>query len=108
MWRHGRKFYTEVVEHFLRMGVRCDSVEGEVQRKWHKFTTYWIDILSDEDKKFIKFVFSYIFRNTDSGLNDFPSSESLTAKRKRLDRLEMKFAIDAELIPERSNSDLQY
>ena len=102
-----RQYYTSIVEQYIRAVVRKYR-KGAIPHEWYKFTTYWIDTLSDEDKKFIQFVFSYIFRNTDSGLNDFPSSESLTAKRKRLDRLEMKFAIDAELIPERSNSDLQY
>lgn len=102
-----RQYYTSIVEQYIRAVVRKYR-KGAIPQEWHKFTTYWIEKLSDEDKKFIQFVFSYIFRNTDSGLNDFPSSESLTAKRKRLDSLEMKFAIDAELIPERSNSDLQY
>ena len=102
-----RQYYTSIVEQYIRAVVRKYR-KGAIPQEWYKFTTYWIDILSDEDKKFIQFVFSYIFRDTDSGLNDFPSSESLTAKRKRLDRLEMKFAIDADLIPERSNSDLQY
>ena len=102
-----RQYYTSIVEQYIRAVVRKYR-KGAIPQEWYKFTTHWIEKLSDEDKKFIQFVFSYIFRDTDSGLNDFPSSESLTAKRKRLDRLEMKFAIDADLIPERSNSDLQY
>lgn len=38
-----RWFYTNVVEHFFRMGVRYDEVKGVVDKQWLDFTKNWID-----------------------------------------------------------------
>lgn len=95
-----RQCYTELVEHYLRMAVRHKSVSSETPKDWHSFTEYWIDRLSDEDKKFIQFVFDYQFYNTTEGLYCFQSDENMYAKRKRLAMLEKQFAIDGGLYEE--------
>lgn len=78
------------------------------RKKWYKFTTYWINRLSDEDREFIEFVFSRMSPTTNYGLADFPSSESFEEKQTRLYKLEQKFAVDAELISEPQATYLPY
>lgn len=108
MARYGKRFYTNLVEHFFRMGVRYESVQGDAPRQWHKFITKWIDKLYEDDRNLIEFVFSYMFQNTDSGLANYPSSENFDEKRNRLRQLETKFAIESGLIAETDEKDLQY
>ena len=103
MARYGRHFYTELVEHYFRMAVRYKDVQGDEVKKWHKFTTNWIDKLYENDRNLIEFVFSYTFPNTNMGLTDFPSSESFEEKRNRLYELETKFAVGAGLISEKNH-----
>lgn len=42
---YGRKFYTEIVEHFFRLGVRCniEDVKEDVVRGWHAKVNTWLD-----------------------------------------------------------------
>lgn len=101
-----RQFYTFTVEYYLRAVIRKYS--KDVPKKWYKFTTYWINRLSDEDREFIEFVFSRMSPTTNYGLADFPSSESFEEKQTRLYKLEQKFAVDAELISEPQATYLPY
>lgn len=103
MARYGNRFYTALVEHYFRMGVRYESVQGEAAKKWHSFITDWISELHEEDRNFIRFVFSRTSPNTDIGLVDFPGVKSFIEKRNWLDRLVTQFAVDAELISETQN-----
>lgn len=100
MARYSRRFYTNLIEHFLRMGVRYESVQGDAPKQWHEFTTNWIDKLYEDDRNLIEFIFSRMSPTTNYGLSNFPSSESFEEKQTRLYKLEQKFAIDAELISE--------
>ena len=93
-----RWFYTNLVEHYFRMGVRYDEVKGIVAKQWLDFTKDWIDKLYEDDREFIEFVFSYQFRTTEDGLAKYPSSETTEMKRLRLAKLGKRFAVDAELI----------
>lgn len=101
-----RQFYTFTVEYYLRAVIRKYS--KDVPKKWHEFTTNWINRLSDEDREFIEFVFSRMSPTTNYGLADFPSSESFEEKQTRLYKLEQKFAVDAELISEPQATYLPY
>ncbi|MCH4153355.1 MAG: hypothetical protein LKF32_01730 [Mageeibacillus sp.] len=99
------QFYTRLVEHFLRMTVRNSSVTGEVPQYWHSFTTHWIENLSDEDKKFICFVFDKQYDDSRDGIGCYPSEDAYPVKRERLYRLERDFAIAGGLIVEGSTND---
>lgn len=93
-----REYYTELVEHFFRMAVRHTEVKEKNYHDWFKFTQMWIDLQSEEDKRFILFVFDYQFRNTNDGLYGYKCSEAMPEKRSRLAALEKQFAIDSGLI----------
>lgn len=95
-------YYTELVEHYLRMAVRHTKVSEATSNKWFVFTRKWIEKQSPEDKDFICFVFAYQFRKTIDGLNSFVCKEPtpLMAKRERLSKLEKQFAIDSGLYEE--------
>lgn len=108
MAKYGKRFYTNLVEHYLRMGVRYETVQGDAPRQWHEFTTNWIDKLYENDRNFIEFVFSRMSPTTNYGLTDFPSSDSFEEKQARLYKLEQKFAVDAELISESQANYLPY
>lgn len=100
-----KHYYTEVVEHFFRMSVRYKKVSESTPQDWFIFTNTWIDMQSDEDKKFIRFVFDYRFRTTLEGLACFESELDLYLKRERLALLEKQYAIDAGLISEEYDND---
>jgi len=93
-----RWFYTELVQHYFRMGVRHDEVQGIVAKRWLYFIKNWIDKLCEDDKKFIEFVFSCQFKQTEDGLAMFPGSDTLETRQLRLAKLEKRFAVDAGLI----------
>lgn len=56
-----KTFYTDLVEHYLRMAVRYRTVSKSSSQKWFDITKNWIKTLSDEDKKLIMFVFDKKF-----------------------------------------------
>lgn len=93
-----REHYTELVEHFFRMAVRHIEVTKKTPLDWFKFTWNWIDRQSEEDKKFIQFVFAYQFRDTNTGLYGFKCADAMPEKRIRLAALEKQFAMDSGLI----------
>ena len=93
-----REHYTELVEHFFRMAVRHIEVTEKTPLDWFKFTRNWIDKQSEEDKKFIQFVFAYQFRDTNTGLYGFKWTDAMPEKRIRLAALEKQFATDSGLI----------
>lgn len=93
-----RWFYTELVEHYMRMAVRYKTVSKASSQYWFTLTNNWIDSLCKDDKEFVCFIFSSQFYNTFEGLYCFPSKDDMELKRKRLAVLEKRFAIDAGLI----------
>lgn len=93
-----REHYTELVEHFFRMAVRYSSVDEQTPSDWFEFTQMWIDMQSEEDKAFIRFVFDYRFFKTSDGLYHFKSNAFMSEKRQRLMALERQFAEDGGLI----------
>lgn len=93
-----REHYTELVEHFFRMAVRHIEVTEKTPLDWFKFTRNWIDKQSEEDKKFIQFVFAYQFRDTNTGLYGFKCADAMPEKRIRLAALEKQFSTDSGLI----------
>lgn len=95
-----RQFYTSFVEYCLRVVVRKWN-KMDLTDEWHKFTTYWLDnILSDEDRSFIRFVFDEKFYNSAEGVVCYEPNEDYEIKRRRLFALEKQFAIDGGLISE--------
>ena len=92
-----REHYTELVEHFFRMAVRHIEVTEKPPLDWFKFTRNWIDRQSEEDKKFIQFVFAYQFRDTNTGLYGFRCADAMPEKRIRLAGPEKQFAMDSGL-----------
>lgn len=93
-----REYYTELVEHFFRMAVRHSRIKGKNPSNWFEFTQAWIDLQSEEDRKFIRFVFDYHFFHTNDGLYNYKSNADMTEKRQRLAVLEKRFAEDGGLI----------
>lgn len=93
-----REHYTELVEHFFRMAVRYSSVDNHTPSDWFEFTQMWIDMQSEEDKAFIRFVFDYQFFKTRDGLYRYNPGITMTEKRERLSAIERQFAIDGGLI----------
>lgn len=100
-----RQYYTELVEHYFRMAVRYNNVTRDTPQNWYDFTVFWIEGLSDNDKKFIQFVFGKQFFATDEGLYCFQSDEIMYTKRTRLALLEKEFAIASGLIMEDTEND---
>lgn len=92
-----KRFYTDLVEHFLRMTVRHKNVVGTVPKQWHDFTNKWIESLSDEDKNFILFVFDRRFFNSYEGVSCSDIHSSYDVKLNKLANLEKDFAIKASL-----------
>ena len=87
------------------MAVRYNNVTKDTPQNWYDFAVFWIEGLSDNDKKFIQFVFGKQFFDTDEGLYRFQSDEIMYAKRTRLALLEKEFAIASGLIMEDSEND---
>lgn len=92
-----KQFYTTFVEQCFHVVVRKWAHTG-LPRKWYEFSTNWIAGLSEEDKKFIQFVFAYQFRDTNTGLYGFKCADAMPEKRIRLAALEKQFAMDSGLI----------
>lgn len=97
-----RRFYTDIVEHYLRMAVRHRFVNGSVPQEWHKFTTEWIERLSEEDKDFIRFVFDRSNFNSFEGVARYHRIDinpvcngTYEARLDNLMKLEKQFAIEA-------------
>lgn len=93
------RYYTNLVEHFLRMGVRYDTINKGSQN-WFRFAKDWLNMQSESDRGFIRFVFDCKFFQTIEGLNCYEADTPLLAKRERLAALERQFAIDGGLINE--------
>ena len=92
-----RWFYTELVEHYLRMAVRYETVSKSSQY-WFDITKDWIANLSDKDKEFIRFVFDKQFLSTAEGLRCYQCNDGMRVKRIRLTELEKDFASECGLI----------
>ncbi len=93
-----RWFYTELVEHYLRMAVRYNVVSKASSQEWFDTTKEWIDSLSDNDREFIRFVFDKQFFSTTEGLYCYQRNENMYVKRERLAELEKAFALKSGLI----------
>lgn len=94
-----KQYFTELVEHYFRMAVRYDKIRGApVVQTWFDFTRMWIDLQSEKDKEFIRFVFDYRYRTASEGLYAFPSNDSFDLKRKRLAAIEREYAIAGDLV----------
>ena len=91
-----RQYYTSIVEQYIRAVVRKYR-KGAIPHEWYKFTTYWIDKLSDEDKKFIRFVFHKNHYNSYVGVSCYPENDFLMNHRRLYD-LERQFAVAAGFI----------
>jgi len=100
-----KQYYTEVVEHFLRLSVRYTKVSRNTPLDWFTFTNTWIEMQSEEDKEFIRFVFDRRYFSTLEGLACFESDTELSFKRERLALLEKQYAIDAGLISGETDND---
>ena len=100
-----RWFYTELVEHYLRMSVRFETVSRASSQHWFDITKGWINRLSDEDKQFIRFVFDKQFFSTAEGLYCYQCKDNMFLKRVRLAELEKDFALKCGLIGEDSTGD---
>lgn len=98
-----KMFYTELVEAYLRAVVR--NWKKYLTTEWWEFTTNWIENLSEEDRDFIKFVFSEEYYYSSDGVACYPSDKLYFVKRRWLFSLEKKFAIDAGLITDQINDD---
>ena len=98
-------FYTDLVEHYLRMAVRYETVSNASSQHWFDITKHWIDELSKEDNQFIQFVFGKQFFNTAEGLYCYQCSDDMHLKRIRLAKLERDFAFKCGLIGENSTDD---
>lgn len=92
-----RQYYTPLVEEYLRTVVRKRKLNS-IPIKWRKFTTNWIERLSDEDRKFIKFVFRADHYNSYVGVLSYSPQEQFLLKYRYLYDLERQFAIDAGLL----------
>lgn len=91
------RYYTDLVEHYLRMAVRHNN--GDVTpKKWYEFTKTWIDALSESDKIFILSVFNSRFSKTIDGLFYYGGGRRLNEHYRLLSRLERQFAIDSGLM----------
>lgn len=100
-----RWFYTELVEHYLRMAVRYETVSKASSQHWFDITKDWIANLSDKDKQFIRFVFDKQFFSTAEGLYCYQCKDDMFLKRVRLAELEKDFALKCGLIGEDSTGD---
>ena len=100
-----RWFYTELVEHYLRMAVRYEVVSKASSQRWFDITKDWIANLSDKDKKLNNLKLLRKFYNTAEGLYCYQSVDDMYAKRIRLGELEKDFALKCGLIGEDSTGD---
>ena len=91
-----RWFYTELVEHYLRMAVRYEVVSKASSQRWFDITKDWIANLSDKDKEFIRFVFDKQFFSTAEGLYCYQCKDNMFLKRVRLAELEKDFGLIGE------------
>ena len=90
-----RQYYTTLVEQYLRAVVR--KYHKAIPSEWHKFTTYWIERLSDKDREFIEFVFRSDHYNSYVGVSCYPSDDFII-NYQWLYELERQYAIDAGFI----------
>lgn len=95
-------YYTQLVEHYLRMAVRYEKVSKDTPQDWFHFTKAWIEMQSKDDKELICFVFGKQFFNTIEGLYCYERETPMYKKRERLAVLERQFAIDGGLIGDES------
>ena len=98
-------YYTQLVEHYLRMAVRYKTVDRDTPQDWFKFSKAWIEKLPTDDKKLIYFVFDKQFFKTIEGLYCYEKETPMYFKRERLAALERQFAIEGGLIGEEQEQD---
>lgn len=92
-----RQYYTQFVEYCLRTAT--NRQRKDLPGAWYSLATDWLDnSLSEEDREFIRFVFDKKFFNSSEGLACYDPGENYEVKRRRLFRLEKKFAIAGGLI----------
>lgn len=92
------QFYTSFVEHCLKVVLR-QWHKTDLPKDWKRFTSHWLDnMLSEEDKVFIRFVFDYQFYKTSDGLYRYKCNSTMREKRERLSAIEKRFAVDGGLI----------
>lgn len=97
-------FYTELVEAFMRAVVR--NRKKYLTTEWWEFTVNWIENLSEEDRDFIQFVFSEEYYYSSDGVACYSSDKkTYFSKREWLFSIEKKFAIDAGLIADQTESE---
>lgn len=103
-----RWFYTELVEHYLRMAVRYKTVSKSSSQYWYDKTQNWINQLSEKDNQFIRFVFDKQFFYTSEGLYCYQCEDDMYAKRVHLTELEKDFALKRGLIGKDDTGDMPY
>ena len=96
-----RQYYTPLVEHYLRLGVRSPVIQDMVSKSWKSLTLRWLNTISESDLSFLQSVFKYEnfkYENhtTREGLLSLPGDYGLN--RKRLYALEKEFATYTGLI----------
>lgn len=100
-----RWFFTDLVEHYLRMAVRYKTVSKASSQHWFTITRDWIAGLSEKDKHFIRFVFDRRFYSTAEGLYSYQNGDDMHTKRSYLAELEKDFAVKCGLIGENQSDD---
>lgn len=94
-----KRFYTELVEHYFRLGVRHTEEElSGVSRKWHYTFYQWLSTRSKEDREFITTVFAKgNSSNVAVAIKKAPDIKGM-AKLDYLNMLECDFALYGELL----------
>lgn len=100
-----RTFYTELVEHYLRMVIRYTTVSKGSSQHWFDFAKKWFNDLPDKDREFLEFIFSKDFYNTTEGLYCYKRGWSMETKRAHLAELERNFALKSEIISDYTTSE---
>lgn len=92
-----RQYYTPLVEQYLKTIVRNSKLKT-IPVKWRRFTSNWIEQLSEKDKDFVRFVFRADHYNSYVGVLSYCPEEQFLLKYRKLFDLERQFAIDAGLL----------
>lgn len=91
-------YYTEFVEHHLRMAIRYTEVMPK-DKQWHKITTDWLLSLPLCDRNFLATIFDRRHIKTIDGIKSIAGTvQNITATERRLRELEENFARTAALI----------
>lgn len=100
-----RQYYTPLVEEYLRAVVRKWSPKA-IPSSWYAFTKTWIEMLPEDDRAFIQFVFHTNYYNSYVGVSCYPEGQFLLNYR-RLYNLERRYAIDGGLLDDASDCEGQ-